>query len=176
MHEVNIKSLCVRVRVNTQDFGRNPLANIVFLLVGAEVGMRRMTLLVLILKQLIYVQDKMPWRRNRMAESWWSTSLIFLKNVRFLCVSKMAFCHANTFCLYINKFNLQIFPSLRHSVSSQLNIAPPAVNICNVVGFIRSAVTTISYLLLNLFSARRTPQSPARILLHNYSTSKATFS
>jgi hypothetical protein len=60
MHEVNIKSLCVRVRVNTQDFGRNPLANIVFLLVGAEVGMRRMTLLVLILKQLIYVQDKMP--------------------------------------------------------------------------------------------------------------------
>jgi hypothetical protein len=57
MHGVNIKSLYVCVRVNTQDFGRNPLANLVFLLGGAEVGVRRMTLLLLILKQLIYAQN-----------------------------------------------------------------------------------------------------------------------
>jgi len=57
MHEVNVQSLYVCVRVNTQDFGRKPLANLIFLLDGAEVGVRRMTLLVLILKQLIYAQD-----------------------------------------------------------------------------------------------------------------------
>jgi hypothetical protein len=57
MHGVNIKSFYVCVRVNTQDFGRNPLANLDFLLGGTEVGVRRMTLLVLILKQLMFVHD-----------------------------------------------------------------------------------------------------------------------
>ena len=37
---VNIQSLYVCVRANTQDFGRKPLANLVFLLDGAEVGVR----------------------------------------------------------------------------------------------------------------------------------------
>jgi len=57
MHGVNIQSLYVCVRVNTQDFGRKPLAYLVFLLDGAKVGLRRMTLLVLILRQLINAQE-----------------------------------------------------------------------------------------------------------------------
>jgi len=58
----------------------------------------------------------------------------------------------------------------------QVGIAPLAVNICNVVGCVISALTAVSNLLLNLFSARRTPQSPGRLLLCNHSTSKTTFS
>jgi hypothetical protein len=57
MHGTKVKSLYVCVRVNTQDIGRNTLANLVFLLVGEEVNVRRMSLVVLILKQLIYAQD-----------------------------------------------------------------------------------------------------------------------
>jgi hypothetical protein len=49
--------LCACVHVNTQDFGRKPLANVVCILDGAEVGVRRVTVLVLILRQLIYALD-----------------------------------------------------------------------------------------------------------------------
>jgi hypothetical protein len=79
MHGVNIKSLYVYVRVNKQDFGRNPLANLVFVLDGAEVGVRRMTLLVLILKQLIYAQncleDGIAWQTCDGQHRWCSLKM-----------------------------------------------------------------------------------------------------
>lgn len=55
-------------------------------------------------------------------------------------------------------------------MAGQAGIPPLAFNICNVAGFISSAVTAVSNLLLNLSSARRTPQSPGRLMLRKHST------